>query len=218
MPFRDLPGVTKCHFKPGDCLIAAGERVDYIYYLQKGVVYRELLTDKGYESILSRKVGDSTVSSLIGILPWYRRHDVGISTNDFVAKTNCVCYRIPKDVCIEYLQQHHELLEELVRIAMEEYMRLMDLFQAKREGDVSSRLCRFLLKSSRDTEQGKILPKKYTNVEIAKFLSVHKVTVARILRALKEENCVVRTAEGLLLSDEAELEAYACQQKILEYK
>lgn len=218
MPFRDLPGVTKCQFKPGDCLIAAGERVDYIYYLQKGVVYRELLTDKGHESILTRKVGDSMVSSLIGILPWYRRHDVGISTNDFVAKTNCVCYRIPKDVCIAYLQQHHDLLEEIIRIVLEDYMRLMDLFQAKRAGDVSSRLCRFLLLSSRDTEQGKILSQKYTNVEIAKFLSVHKVTVARILRALKDENCVTRVEGGLLLSNVAELEAYASQQKLLEYK
>lgn len=218
MPFRDLPGVTKCRFEPGDCLIAAGERVDYIYYLQKGVVYRELLTDKGHESILSRKVGDSAVSSLIGILPWYRRSDVGVSTNDFVAKTNCVCYRIPKDVCIAYLQQHHELLEEVIRIVLEDYMRLMDLFQAKRAGDVSSRLCRFLLLSSSETKQGKILPKKYTNVEIAKFLSVHKVTVARILRALKDENCVTRVEGGLLLCNETELEAYASQQKLLEYK
>lgn len=55
MPFRDLPGVTQCSFKRGEVLIAAGELTEYVYYLQSGVVYRELLTDAGHESIMSRK-------------------------------------------------------------------------------------------------------------------------------------------------------------------
>lgn len=57
-----------------------------------------------------------------------------------------------------------------------------------------------------------------TNIEIAKFLTVHKVTVSRILRALKEQGCVERTERGLLLRDISALEAYAYDNKELDYK
>ena len=59
---------------------------------------------------------------------------------------------------------------------------------------------------------------KITNVEMAKFLSVHKVTVARILRALKEEQMIMRTADGLLLLEPEKLRQYAENQIELKYK
>lgn len=218
MPFRDLPGVTQCRFKQGECLISDGEYIDYVYYLVQGTVYRELLTDSGYESILSVKNGNSVVGSLVGILVLYRTDNPGLCNYNFIARTNCICYRVPKDVCMRYLREHPILLEDVVRTSMDEYNRLLDLFQAKREGGVAGRLCCFLLERSRDTEDGRILSKKYTNVEMSKFLSVHKVTVARILGALKDEGCVTRTEHGLQLLDIPALEDYAYRHKPLNYQ
>lgn len=218
MPFRNLPGVIQCRFKRGEHLISAGEKVDYVYYLQKGIVYRELVTDSGHESILTSKTSNNIVESLVGILILYRRTDPYYSQYDFIAHTNCVCYRIPSDICLEYLRQHPDLLEEVVRTAMDEYTRLMQLFLAKREGCVAGRLCDFLLERSYQTEAGQILSKKFTNVEIAKFLSVHKVTVARILRVLKETEVIVRTPQGLLLKEPQILQEYANNVRQLIYK
>lgn len=218
MPFRDLPGVTQCRFKRGEVLIAAGEPAEYVYYLQSGVVYRELLTDAGHESIMSLKTSNSVAASLVGILTLYRRRNPGISNYDFIAHTNCVCYRIPKDVCMEYLRNHSELLEEVLYIALDEYTRLMDLTLMKWESSVSVQLCKFLLEYSRDSEAGRVLSKKYSNIEISKFLSMHKVTVARVLRALKEQGCVERTNQGLLLKNVPLLTAFAQGDKVLEYK
>lgn len=218
MPFRDLPGVTLCRFKRGDYLIRAGEQVEYVYYLLKGTVYRESVTDAGRERILSRKASGDIVQSLVGILILYRRPDTGVSSNDFIAHTNCACYRIPKDVCMEYLRRHPVLLEDVVRTATDEYMRLMMLFQAKDEGHVAGRLCSLLLERGRETEQGLLVSKKFTNVEMSKFLSVHKVTVARILRALKDEETVVRVPEGLILQKPEKLRQYAENSVELKYK
>ena len=218
MPFRDLPGVTQCRFKRGDVLIHAGEQVEYIYYLLKGTVYREMLTEAGYESILGIKAGDGVASSLVGILVLYRPKEPGVSRYNFVASTNCVCYRIPKAVCMQYIRSHPDLMESLVRTAMEEYNHLLDLFQSKREGGVAARLCAFLLEHSYDTEDGRFVAKKHSNVEISKFLSVHKVTIARIMRVLKEQGCVVRTSKGLLLQNITLLTEYAQQEKQLDYK
>ena len=53
MKFTDLPGIEPCFFKKGEILIADGDRVDHVYYLRKGTVYREIVTDTGIESILS---------------------------------------------------------------------------------------------------------------------------------------------------------------------
>ncbi len=109
MPFRDLPGVTQCRFQQGEYLISVGEQIDHVYYLVKGIVHREFLTVSGYESILSIKTGGSVVGALVGILLFYWPQNKGISDYNFIARTNCICYRVPKDVCMEYLRQHREL-------------------------------------------------------------------------------------------------------------
>lgn len=93
MDFLTLPGVSECHFRKGDVLIYAGQEVDCVYYLKKGVIYREIITASGNESILSTKAGDRLVESLVGVLIFYRP---GPSTSNFIAHTNCICYRIPK--------------------------------------------------------------------------------------------------------------------------
>ena len=73
MNFKDLPGIEPCFFKKGDILIHDGDRVDYIYYLRKGTVYREIVTETGIESILSCKEGGGLTDSLIGILLFSHR-------------------------------------------------------------------------------------------------------------------------------------------------
>ena len=218
MPFRNLPGVTQCRFKRGAYLIRAGEQVDYVYYLLQGTVYREMVSASGRISILSSKASGSIVQSLVGILVIFRREGSHISRNDFIAHSTCICYRIPVQVCMNYLRQHPDLMEEVAYTAMDEYNKLMLLFQAKEEGCVASRLCGLLLERSKPTEAGLLVSRKLTNVEMAKFLSVHKVTVARILRALKEEQLILRTADGLLLLEPEKLRQYAENQVELKYK
>ena len=218
MPFRDLPGVVQCRFKKGERLMRAGEPIDYIYYLIKGTVYREIVTDKGYESILSRKHNDGIAKSLIGILAAYNRNAGNTSNNDFFAYTDCTCYKIPLETCKAYLRQHPDVLEEVLHHAMDEYDNVWKMFYTRREGHGSARLCALLLERARETEQGLMVPRKCTNVEISKLLSIHKVTVSRMLRALKEEGAVARTSEGLVLRDPERIKQYAENKIELEYE
>lgn len=73
------------------------------------------------------------------------------------------------------------------------------------------------MENSREVEGRRLLSKQYTNIEIAKFLSVHRVTVTNMLRTLKEEGCVERTPQGLVLTNLSALEAYRDRQKTLNY-
>ena len=218
MPFRDLPGVTQCRFKKGEKLIVAGEEIEYIYYLIKGTVYRELVTAKGYEGIFACKKSEDIADALVGILILYNKTGSVGSRYDFVAHTDCTCYRIPKDVCMEYLRDHPVLLERVLEHAMRELTKMTQLFLARREGTATTHLCFLLLRRAKETENGLLVSRKLTNVEISKLLNVHKVTISRMLRALREEGVIERTSEGILILQPDRLKQYAKNEAILEYE
>lgn len=216
MPFRDLPGAERCYFHEGESLISIDEQLQHVYYLVSGVVYRVVITENGDETILSRKTGGEGVSSLIGILVAYSEpgfHPI----HEFVAHTDCVCYRIPITVCTEYLHDHPELLEAVLRECVREYVYLSKKYWVKKDKNAPAELCGFLLDNSYVIDGERVLSRQYTNIEIAKFISVHRVTVTNMLRALKDEGCVERVSRGLRLIDVPRLQEYRDRKRTLNY-
>lgn len=202
--FRDLPGVTTSRFKQGEYLLRRGEPMPYVYYLKKGEVKREVLTPYGSEMINTIKVGGQITGSIVGLLEIYDSHFDGYCSDDFIAIEECVCYRVPVEVCMRYLGEHPELLAEA-------------LFLNKRDLKAPQLVCEFLLTHGLERAEGLVLPKKFNNVEIAKHLSMHSVTVSRIMSALKREGVVVRTAEGWLLRDTEALHEYLDGTRKMKY-
>lgn len=217
--FRNLPGAELCYFQPGEYLIESGAPLRYIYYLQSGLVYREVVTASGNENFLSRRLDDDDADSIVGLLAMYTTTDDGLMHSGFVAQTECVCWRIPVEECKRYMRAHPELLERALVLAMQEFAQLNSRFMARREKNAAALLCNVLINYSRKAEDGRIiLAKKFTNVEISKFVSVHRVTVANMLRSLKAQGCVERTPEGLWLKNIPLLKEYATGQRSLDYK
>lgn len=217
MPFTDLPGAEPCFFKRGECLIKRDEELTYVYYLKKGMVNREFLTDNGVESIVSSKEGGRLTSSIVGLLVLYRGYEAGISHNDFVAMTDCYCIKIPVKVCKDFFYQHPSLLEEAVAAALYECEYLMKLYLHKSESPASAMLCRFILSRKENIGNEWYLPKTYTNIELSKLLNIHKVTISRILGVLKAQCAVARSAKGLHLIDLNLLNQYANNEQQMEY-
>lgn len=193
--------------------------MDAVYYLIKGTVYRELINDKGHESILSRKNNADVADALVGVLSLYNPTHGAFSRYNFIAHTDCTCYRIPGEVCKAYLRSNPELLERVIQHSMREYNQILNLFQTHKEGMASAKLCALLLERAKETEDGlRIVPRKCTNVELSKLLSVHKVTVSRMIRALREEGVVERATEGLVLLQPERLKRYAENKEVLIYE
>ena len=216
MPFRHLAGAERCYFQPEEHLISAGDSLEYIYYLTSGVVYRIGVTENGEECILGRKIGGEGASSLVGIMETFSKQPTE-SLHDFIAHTDCVCYKIPIDVCLAYLHEQPDMLEALLRELSSDYGRLYRKYWARKEKNVAAELCAFLLENSRESGGVRLLSRQYTNVEIAKFLSVHRVTVTNMLRALKTQGCIERTPRGLVLIDVPQLIDYRNGKKTLSY-
>lgn len=217
MAFKDLPGMVPCYFKKGDILIKDGDRVDYIYYLRKGTVYREIVTDTGVESILSCKEGGGLTDSLIGILLLYGVQPPYISTNNFVASTDCYCLRIPVDVIKQYLHSQPNLLEELVGTALHECSYLMNLYLGKTEVPAPAALCSWMMERLAEDETGRAYLPAFHHDDIAKFLNLHKVTVSRIFSALRREGVLEKDGQRFIVRDRERLAAYADNRRHLKY-
>lgn len=217
MPFRDLPGAEPCFFKKGERLIKNGEKLSHVFYLKKGLVHREIVTSNGVESILSCKEDGRLTSSIVGLLILYRAKQPGISRNDFVAMTDCYCVRIPVKSCKEFFYQHPALLEEALATAIGECEYLMKLYLHKSESPASAMFCQFILSRLIEIEEKWYLPKEYNNIELSKLLNLHKVTVSRMICVLKNEQIIERTSKGILIIDKAAIEAYANNERQMEY-
>lgn len=215
MELLKLPGVSYCEFPKNSLIITQGQRIDFVYYLVNGTCYRKAVTEKGDEIIYGIKASHSDlVQSLMGMLPLYSD---GYSMHNFHAKTKCCCYRIPKEVFLEYVSDKPELLTQLLRLAMKELRNLAGIFQARQEGKVANQLCQLLLANMQKSPQGLVISKGYSNTEIGQFLGVHKVTVARIKRVLKEEGIIDRSDDGIVILAADRLAAYAKGEKNIDY-
>jgi CRP-like cAMP-binding protein len=195
-----MPGVVYCEFEKGDCIIRQGELVETIYYLQSGSCYRCTITDKGEEIIYGIKESNDFVKSLLGVLIIFTD---GYSNNNFIAQSKCVCYKIPKKVFMEYVSDKPDILKKLLYMAMEEYRELNSSFQSRQEGKVANRLCNLLLKNAKIKDGRLLVNKTYSNYgEISKFLGIHKVTVARIMKSLKEKGLIKIDKDGIIILDQ----------------
>lgn len=220
MAFPALPGVEPCFFKKGQKLICSGQVVDYVYYLKKGIVHREIVTANGTESILSCKEGGGLTDSIVGILILYRNPEnrKPISHYTFVAVTDCYCQKIPAAVCKQYFHEHTVLLEQVVSTALNEADYLMQLYLSKSEKSAPSVLCSIIMAHTEQRTEGLYLPKTYNNIELSKLSNIHKVTISRILKALKDESVIEKTPYGMRVLDEDRMKSYADNKCQLEYR
>jgi len=208
--------VIRCEFKKGDYIIRQGEEVEFLYLLEKGTCHRATISEKGDEIIFGvKKPSDNLIQSLVGVLVLYTN---GISANNFVADSKCSCYRIPKQTFLDYVQNKTDLLNQLIYLAMSEFRELAGSFQARQEGKVANRLCELLLKNAHENQGKFMVSKDYSNLnKISRFLGIHRVTVAKVIKALKEERVISKEENGIVILDEEKLISYAKAEKNIAY-
>ena len=215
MMFASLPGAVLCAFKKGDCLIKQGDRVEYIYYVVEGTCYGTAVTANGLETIHYIKGDDRIINSLVGVLvPFVDQPSI----TNFIAKTDCLCYRIPTDVIMQCLSRQPDLLKELVTLAMTNYYLVCGKLQTRQQRGAAGALAQFLLDRAVLEEGQKIVPESYSNADISRFLGIHPVTAAKILKELKSQGLITRSKSGIIILDEPLLQQYADGEKKLVYR
>lgn len=214
LDFTKFPEGEICCFNKGDVIIKQEEKLEYIYYLTEGVIYRTVLNEKGDETIYDTKSGNNSLKSALGIL--YLFND-GCSYTNFIAKSTCTCYRIPKKVVMDAIKNDPIILYELVEIAMNFYNTTISLIEQRQQRTAVNRLCQFLLDQSEYKNNKLAVRKACTNAEISRFLGVHQVTVGRIVKCLKDEGVIIRCKNGLTILDPEKLRQYANDECCIVY-
>ena len=222
MDLLKMPGVHYCEFKKKDIIIRQGEKLDAVYYLISGVCYRRAVNKKGDEIIYGIKESQpgieltpNFVQSVIGVLILYSED--GISSNNFCASVKCSCYRIPREIFLNYVQDKPDTITQIAKLALKELRILAGSFQARQEGQVANQLCRLLLKHAKLDPDGVWAVKGLSNLAIGQLLGIHKVTVNRILRALKSEEVIDKSRNCIVIRDGNKLKEYAWSEQHIDY-
>lgn len=179
MPYRNLKGAKRCFYHKGEVILKEEEPIYFVYYLVEGIIYRKNILEKGDESIEAVKYPNKGLASVLGLFAVFRAENT-LVRSDFIAKTDCVCYKIPCDSFLYYAKERPETLIEIIQFSLEISDNLREQLVARTNSAISERLCRFLLEQGKETEDHRLIV-SYSNIEMAEILKVHKITVAKIL-------------------------------------
>ncbi len=206
----------KLIFKKGDYIIRQGQPFTNIYYLSSGTCIRNSVTSKGDVIVYDTRIANGKAGCLLGALALYTPQ-VNHSTN-FVAKTECICYRISRENFIRFLNVHVDVLHELMYIAMDRYDSLDKNFQSKQKGCIANRVCSFIMENLVQKNNNELwLNTSITNSDISRYLGAHRVTIIKIMKKLEEDGLIRRSAQGVQIINEKRMQAYARDEGILNY-
>lgn len=195
-------GVKRVIFYRGDYIIRQGEPVDNIYYLETGRCYRGAKTEGGNEVFFDFKTAfGSFYDALVGILAMFSNDQV--SECNFIATEPVCAYRIPVDVAMAYFSEDADLLKGLLAVSIEKQRQISWLFAARQEGRVPNQLCKLLYFNSYLTEEGRrrVSPDYSSFIRLSQKLGVHKVTISKMMRALREQGAIVTEGRRVFITD-----------------
>lgn len=211
MDYSKIEGATFVRFKKGDCLVHAGEKPNCFYIVASGCCYRNRTEENGNDTIGSVYTKGSIICALMS----YR--DI-VPKSDIIADSTVCCWKIPRQNFIDAMHVFPELTQALLNQIIDEHLELSSQFFGRKNGETSNLLSEFLLTHAKTKDDGfAYVDKSYTNVKIASYLGVHKVTATRIINVLQKENVIARTSNGLQIVNEAQLQAYASGAQKLKY-
>ncbi len=214
----NLEGVEPVIFQRGEVLIEQDAPLIYVYYLQSGKCYRESISEGGQSVFHGYKSAfGSMYDALVGVLSAFSRE--GLSESHFVATERICAYRIPKQYVLDYYAQHHDLMCELLAELLDVNRQNMRTFNARTEGRVPNHLCKMLYYNAfvDQDERLRVKPEFSSFVRLSQKLGVHKVTVSKMMRALRHEEVLYTEGRKIYIRDKEKLLAYAMNEHQLFY-
>ena len=214
MALREIPGAKYLKFKKGDIIINEGEEVTDLYYLVSGKVERISINENGEKNIIEIKADKNGIASMLGVS--YAYHENNHSQFVFKTCSECECYKVAVNEYKKWVHDKPDVLEEIIMFFVKESAKSRRFFNARIKGDTSKELCTFLIKNAVKTKDGYIVPSNCCLKDFAAVIGVHKGTLSRIMKKLKEENIVERCQEGIKIVDYEKLKIYSEEE--MKYK
>jgi len=183
---------TRKRIPKGTVILGMDASVDGVYYLKEGVVEIMLNTQSGPEKVLYC-VGKGCVFGEVCCFAPGSNEEATVK-----ARTDCVLYFFPRETIEGTLaREHPQLLLELIRILGHIVRMYGILLQDSLSLDFFVRVCRFLVylvRFKQPDAAGKQVRVEsgVTQSDMARLLGVHRVTVTKAVKRLKDLGVVRR--------------------------
>ena len=111
------------------------------------------------------------------------------------------------------------MLKQLLAISIDKQRQISWLFAARQEGRVPNQLCKLLYFNSYLAEDGRrrVHPDYSSFIRLSQKLGVHKVTISKMIRALREEGIIVTEGRRVYIVDADKMLAYIMNERQLSY-
>ncbi len=185
-------------------ILGVNASVDGVYYIKEGAVEIMLNTQSGPEKVLYCVGKGCVFGEVVCFAP---------GTNEEAtvkARTDCTLYFFKRETIEGIIaREHPQLLLELIRILGHIVRMYGILLHDSLSLDFFARVCRFLVYLVRfkggdgpGRHKRVVVESGVTQGDMARLLGVHRVTVAKAVRRLKEEGIVERfTKRELAIAD-----------------
>lgn len=195
-------------------VIVKGERLgknnkvaNAVYYLEEGVCGLVRYTKAGEEVVYHYfQAGDILGGVYFNLAEEPSSYNYKNDARSyFLTKTDCKIYKIYYEQLNSAIQQNPMLANIISYSIASNFHQVIGHIHEEKEEYTHVRLSRFLLKLSREIDGEDVLDKHFNYVEIAKYLSVHTVTISRIMAIFKKKQMVEKRGHQIILKDKEAL-------------
>lgn len=205
-------------FQRGDKLTksVAGEANGDIYILSSGVCALSSISSDGKETTYlyfkkQQFVGFTPLMTAFN-LNYYRK-----KTFSIIAKTPCVAYRIPNRN-FQDLLGFPSVATLMVNTLTENLVYLMEHFHSSKNEPALVQFSRFLLdQTEKDASGILVLDTVFTYQEIACYLGLHAVTIARMVKALRDEQLIDKIGHQIRIINPEQTARLITEERKIDY-
>lgn len=192
---------------------------EFIYYIEEGLAALTMLMPNGDEKVYMYFKPGNLVGFARFSIPTehFAESYIPINLNYVVAKTSLSVFAINNEDFYAAIEQDPKLHKDLSMAMTQNLSNVLEHSYWLASADASTRLCLMLINFMEETGQQLTIPRCLTYMEMANFLSIHTVTVAKIVKSLVAEAILGRQGQQLIVTDPERLRKVAHKDISLRY-
>ena len=205
-------------FKKGDCLATsiAGESHGDIFILSSGICALSSISLDGKETTYLYFKREQFVG-FTSLMTTFNLNYYGKKTFSIIAKTPCVAYRI-SNRSFQELLGFPSMTALMVNTLTENLVYLMEHFHSSKNEPALVQFSRFLMDQAEQEPSGELLlDTVFTYQEIASYLGMHSVTIARMVKVLREEGLIDKVGHQIRIINPQKMTNLITEEQKIDY-
>ena len=214
---NELTSFPLVTFNKGEQLFDLSDDGIDVYYVVEGHCMRMTTTSAGEDIYFEDYSATSDVYALAGAFANYGTVTTS-SASHMQAMSRVKAHHLTAAEFDDFLNRHPDILKELLARLTNEYRMLQNNFLGKQKGHDPARVASFILERARQSGDYYGCSGLYSVSNIARFLGMHRITVNKIVLAMRQAGVIDYSSAGITILDAERLLDYATGAETISYK